>query len=101
MTQKDFIKKLETGYKKNIEISRQKNSDYAGGDDAFKNFRASEAFGVPVPMAIMVRMSDKMARIGNLLRQKAKVKDERIEDTLSDLANYAMILKVFLESDRK
>lgn len=100
MTQKQFLKALEEGYKKNVEISRRKNTDYAGNGDAFKNFRASEAFGVSVPMAIMVRMSDKMARVGNLLKQKGEVKDERIEDTLSDLANYAMILKVFLENEK-
>lgn len=97
MTQSEFLQKLKEGYDNNLEISRRKNQDYAGSDDAFKNFRASEAFGVPIELAILVRMSDKFARIGNLLKQEAQVKDESIADSLSDLSNYAMILKVYLE----
>ncbi len=97
MTQPEFLKKLEAGYKENLEISRQKNADYSSGDDAFKNFRASETFGVPVETAILVRMSDKFARIGNLLNKEGEVKTESISDTLKDLANYAMILKVYID----
>ncbi len=97
MTQPEFLKKLEEGYKENLEISRRKNADYSSGDDAFKNFRASETFGVPVETAILVRMSDKFARIGNLLNKEGEVKDESISDTLKDLANYAMILKVYID----
>ncbi len=99
MTQPEFLQKLEEGYKHNVEISRKKNSDYAADGDAFKNFRASETFGVPVEVAILVRMSDKFARIGNLLNKNTpgEVKDESVADTLSDLANYAMILKVYID----
>ena len=101
MTQKEFLDNLSISYAENIEISRRKNKDYATGVDAFKNFRGCEAFGITVEQGIMVRMSDKFARIGNLLTQKAEVKDESISDTLSDLANYAMILKVYIDSKKK
>ena len=86
-------------YAKSVEISRAKNSDYCGGGDSdpFKNFRACELLGIPAPHAILVRMSDKLQRIGTLLTNEAQVKDEMIEDTLSDLANYAIILRMLLE----
>ena len=47
-------------------------------------------------------MSDKLSRIANLLKSEAKnsVKDESIEDTLIDLANYSIILKILIE-DKK
>lgn len=97
-TQADFLAGLEAVYARNIEISRAKNSDYANDNDPFKNFRVAAVFGVPVEQAIIVRMSDKMSRISNLLTREAKVKDETIKDTLGDLCNYAAILSVYLDS---
>lgn len=96
-TQKDFLDRMEVLYNQNIEISRRKNSDYAGAADPFLNFRACEIYGISVEQAIIVRMSDKMMRASNLLTREAQVLDESIMDTLSDLANYAMILRMWLE----
>ena len=98
MTQKEYLAKIKAGYLANVAISEKKSSDYAGTDDPFKNFRGCEMYGISLEQGILVRMTDKMARIANLLDKKAKVKDESISDTLSDLCNYAMILKVYLDS---
>ena len=47
------------------------------------------------PIAGLVRISDKFNRLENLLMgNDAKVKDERVEDTLLDLANYCIMLKM-------
>jgi len=42
---------------------------------------------------IMVRLGDKYSRACNLVRNQGKrtVKDETLEDTLLDLANYALL----------
>ncbi|MBR1146664.1 nucleotide modification associated domain-containing protein [Bradyrhizobium sp. AUGA SZCCT0431] len=88
-------------YAANVEISRKKNSDYTNGDDAFKNFKLSAMLGIPVEQAILVRMSDKLSRIATLLHQDAQVADEAIGDTLSDLANYAVILRMYLETQNR
>lgn len=42
---------------------------------------------------IIVRMSDKLARLNNLMKNKnnIQVTDEKIEDTLKDIANYAIM----------
>ena len=41
--------------------------------------------------AILVRMSDKVSRIGNLLGAEQQVKDETLEDTLRDLGAYCLL----------
>ncbi len=98
MNQKQFLSRIAELYKNNVEISRKKNADYANDADPFQNFRACEVYGISPEKAIIVRMSDKLIRASNLLERDAKVKDESMLDTLSDLANYAMILRVYLEN---
>lgn len=91
------------GFEKTLEEMKKimiaKNHDYAGELDAFKNFRYCEELGIcSTEQGLMVRMSDKMSRISNLLSSDAMVKDEKITDTLQDLANYSIILKCWLET---
>ena len=86
-------------YAQNLEISRAKNSDYCGANnDPFKNFRACELLGISAEQAILVRMSDKLQRIGTLLGAEARVSDESVLDSLSDLSNYSVILRMLIES---
>jgi len=95
---KEFVESLD----KMKEIHAQKNHDYAGEEDPFKNFRMCENMGLcSVETGIMVRMSDKMSRIANLLEKENAVKDESITDTLIDLANYSIILKCYLEQKKE
>ena len=99
MNREEFLTKLTSNQNEDLEIVKRKNSDYADGQDPFQNFRMVENMGLcSVEAGILVRMSDKMQRIANLLSREAMVKDESILDTLSDLRNYANILQVYLES---
>lgn len=98
MTTDEFITKLEKTYSDCIHIVRKKNQDYSTATNPFRNFEYAEYVNVCVEDAIMVRMSDKLARLANLMhKDEIAVKDERIEDTLLDLINYTAILKVYLE----
>jgi hypothetical protein len=83
-----------------LAIAKAKNADYAGDDDPFANFRRSELVGVSVERGILVRMTDKLARVSNLLDKPAAVADESIGDTLDDFTNYAAILRAYLEIGR-
>lgn len=66
------------------DIYRAKNKDY--GDSFAKSI---ESHGL---IAAVVRLEDKMNRIASLVKSgKAEVKTETIEDTLVDLANYAVM----------
>lgn len=70
------------------ELYIKKNHDY--GDSVHDTY---EKYGL---VSFLVRMEDKLNRVRNLNKDNvkisdAKVKDEKIEDTLMDLANYAIL----------
>ena len=93
-----FIDRLQELSNENVQTAIRKNGDYANPEDPFANFRDCEALGVSIERGILVRTSDKMRRVSNLLDKEPLVTDESIADTLSDLANYALILRIYLES---
>lgn len=73
------------------QIHQAKRTDYANSD-VFGNFREAERVGVPAHKGAFIRLSDKYRRCCNLLSgQNQAVKDESVEDTLLDLAVYAVI----------
>jgi len=82
-------------------ITRKKSQDYTGDSgDPFSNFRAVEKLGIcSTEQGFLVRMMDKMVRISNLADgREAAVLDEKLEDTLFDLANYAALFAGYLKS---
>lgn len=86
---------------KMIEITKAKNSDYTGsGDDPFSNFTEVERGGIcATEIGFLTRMSDKWCRIKSLVSSGGvgKVQDEKLEDTLLDMANYCLLLIGYLE----
>jgi isopropylmalate/homocitrate/citramalate synthase len=68
-----------------IDTQRRKNSDYGNSFDQTLN-----EFGL---VASATRMSDKFNRFKSLMKcgSTAQVEDEKIEDTLMDLAAYAIM----------
>lgn len=67
-----------------------KNKDY--GNSVGDTF---DRYGL---VSFLVRMEDKLNRLRTLNQsQDAAVKDERIEDTLQDLANYAILALIELK----
>lgn len=101
MNRQEFIKSIENTYKLGVDIIKIKNADYANSEDPFKNFRSSEIIGLSVEQAILVRVLDKITRISNLLSKEADVKEESLEDTITDCANYLAIMKAYRESTEK
>ena len=79
-----------------------KRHDYANPDDVFANFRTCEAAGIPAWKGCCVRIGDKFSRImGFAKKEKLKVKDESIKDTLIDMANYALIALILYEEEQE
>lgn len=74
-------------------LYENKNNDYG---DSF-NISCTK-YG---PIAALTRMSDKFNRIETLIlkKQEQKVEDEKLEDTLIDLANYAMMTILWLRDN--
>lgn len=87
-----------------LEIVKKKNNDYAGKAvaDPFKNFKMVEELGIAsTESGLLTRITDKLCRVNNLLSQEAAVKDESIEDTVKDMANYSVILYCYLQQKKK
>jgi hypothetical protein len=82
------------------EITNQMAQVYAAKNHDYGNSfgESMEEFGF---VAAAVRMNDKMKRIksfAKLCPEAMKVKDESVQDTLLDLANYAVMALVELRS---
>lgn len=92
----DLVAFVDNQYTICVNIMRKKNADYAGqneGRDPLANFRLAESLGVcKTDRAVLIRLLDKVARIATLLDKDPAVTGESFEDTIRDLANYAMIL---------
>lgn len=73
-------------------IYRKKNADYG---DSFS--RAVEKYGL---VSALTRISDKFNRLESLiLHQTQEVKDESVQDTLLDLANYCIMTVMEIRKD--
>lgn len=91
-----FYKLLE----KMKEIHSDKNHDYSGENDPFKNFKMSEIMGIPAWKGCLVRISDKFSRLCSFAnKEEYKVKDENIKDTLMDLAIYSLICSILYDEN--
>lgn len=84
---------FESVLKRMLEIHLAKNHDYSP-KGAFGNFGESEKVGVPAWKGAFIRLQDKYTRACNLIArdEQAAVEDEKLDDTLLDLANYAVIV---------
>lgn len=86
------------------EITKKKNSDYTGDDSQpFKNFTMVETMGgATTEQGFFTRMTDKLMRFAGFLRNGTlQVEDEKIEDTLLDLANYCLLCICYLRSRKQ
>lgn len=70
----------------------RKNSDY--GDSVHDTYMK---YGLT---SFLVRLEDKLNRVRTLNQQAARVADEKIEDTLLDMANYAILAVLELKGEQ-
>lgn len=105
MNREEYFKYHEQLIKRMTEITIAKNNDYTGaaGDDPFANFNRVGSLGVcSTEQGFMVRMLDKYMRINSFVQKGVlQVKDESIEDTLLDLANYCLLFLGYLKSQKQ
>lgn len=70
-------------------LRQAKGHDYSGLKDTFDNLREFGSLGV------LVRIGDKFKRLKNFyLQGTLAVADEKVTDTMDDLINYALYLKI-------
>lgn len=82
-----------------VEIHRKKSADYDGTSGEYANFREAEKLGVPAWKGALIRLTDKYSRLVSLAANDGvgQVTDESIIDTLNDMANYAIIVRILYE----
>lgn len=96
-----FIEEIRKFFDSSVSLIEKKNSDYAGTEDPFKNFRMAELLGLTVEEGIMLRMLDKMSRLANTHKTEGvQVSSETVDDTIRDLAGYAAILHAYREMQK-
>ena len=74
------------------ELYERKNKDYGNSFDKTLN-----EFGI---VAGLIRLNDKMNRVKSIYNKDVSVKDESLEDTLIDLANYAVMTLMWINNKK-
>lgn len=82
------------------DVYESKDSDYCEGEIPMQNLRACEELGIPAWKGTLIRMGDKKRRIQSFFNKGMyRVEDEKLEDTLVDMANYALLCSILIEED--
>ncbi|EPW09956.1 hypothetical protein SAG0049_10950 [Streptococcus agalactiae CCUG 91] len=88
MTDKINAETMQVAYNENYQTFLAKNADYGNSFEKSLN-----DLGI---VAGIVRIGDKYNRVCNLIKNKQNV-SESLSDTLNDMANYCVMLAVWLE----
>ena len=79
-------------------VYEAKDSDYSATGLPMGNLRKCEDAGIDAWRGCLVRIGDKMSRLENFLKEKEYlVISEKAEDTVVDLANYAILMSSLIE----
>lgn len=103
MTKQEYLEFHKKCTELMVQITAAKNADYTGtSGDPFANFKKVEDLGIcSTEQGFMTRMMDKFMRINSFVQKGVlQVKDESIEDTLLDLANYSILFAGFIRSKK-
>ena len=99
MNFEEYLSQFDNTLELMLNTTKNKNQDYAKDYYAFANFKRCEDLGIcSTEAGIVTRMTDKLSRIGNLLTKDSNVLDERLEDSVLDMAVYSVILYIYLNN---
>jgi hypothetical protein len=95
LKQNGTIRPVTTFERKALEVARlleKKNADYGGSYDEIR-----EEFG---ELSFLIRFTDKYKRVRHLIKGgELQVKEEKIEDSLMDLAGYCILELLYREGN--
>lgn len=101
MNKEQYLKRFKELTDLMYVTTEKKNSDYTGDSSTpFKNFEMVETMGfATTEQGFMTRMIDKVMRISGFVKNGTlAVVDEKVTDTLIDLATYSLLFVCYLES---
>jgi len=83
-------------------VYEAKDNDYSATGLPMGNLRKCEDAGIDAWRGCLVRIGDKMSRLENFLKEKEYlVLSEKAEDTVIDLANYAILMSCLIQEIKK
>jgi hypothetical protein len=82
------------------DLHDKKQEDYGTDGDPFANVRASRDFGVSPWIGAVIRLHDKVIRLKSFSR-RGVLANESVEDSLLDIAVYALIALVLYREERE
>lgn len=83
-------------------VYEAKDNDYSATGLPMGNLRKCEDADIDAWRGCLVRIGDKMSRLENFLKEKQYlVISEKAEDTVIDLANYAILMSCLIEEAKK
>ncbi len=95
LSQRFWEKLLDAG-----EMHDSKQADYGRDHDPFYNIKQSAEWGIEPWVGALVRMDDKVGRLRSLVADGGELRNEPTEDSLMDIAVYALISLVLYEDAR-
>ncbi len=82
------------------ELHDRKQADYGSDADPFANVNAATKFGIKPWVGALLRINDKITRLQSLI-VKGRLVNESAEDSLRDIAVYALIALLLSEEGKK
>ena len=77
-------------------LHKAKNADYGNSFDKLLDNLKDD---IPAEIVLFIRASDKLNRIKSLAKKEASVKEEKLYDTVIDLANYSAMFARWLKEN--
>lgn len=82
------------------QLHAMKQRDYGKDIDPFANVRAAEEWGISPWLGAMIRLTDKVRRLQSYATN-GSLANEGVEDSLKDMAVYALIALILWREERK
>jgi len=96
MRAKEFDKIYRELVDNRLTLIQKKRNDYAGEDNVFDNFEeTARQLNITIDQVFLFWITIKRQRLSNLLVNCKSPKNESLEDTLEDLANYVDLYNIY------
>jgi hypothetical protein len=79
-------------------LHAKKHADYGSGTDEYANFHSFKDFGVAPWIGVVLRISEKMARLKSFTRN-GRLENESVLDSLQDISVLAIIAQILYQEE--
>jgi len=101
MKAEQFDKLFTDLFKTRLDLIQCKRNDYAGEGNVFSNFEdTSKQMNMTLDQVFLFWITIKKQRLANLLLSCKTPKNESLEDTLVDLANYCDLFAIYRKGNK-